>query len=411
MTTFEELYKRLLKESIETSSEPSILDDYDPHHLDCLLKPQKYAPVLNLGNCDCNPNEKTACSQVCIFDAIVHDENGMRIDKDRCVGCSACIDNCKANKLTESRDILPAMHAVRTSKGPVYALIAPAFLGQFSSEVTPGKLRSAFKELGFDGMIEVALFADILTLKEALEFDKNIQTESDYQLTSCCCPMWIGMIRKIYDELMPHVPGAVSPMIAAGRSIKTLYPDACTIFIGPCMAKKAEAREKDIADAVDYVLTFREVQDIFEVANIDPSKMEESEKDHSSRAGRIYAHTGGVSEAVQETVNRLNPNRKITVHTKQADGIPACREMIKQLQNGEADANFFEGMGCVGGCVGGPKIIIDRHEGRRHVEEYGDAATYATPIDNPYVLDLLKRLGFDTVEGLLEHSDIFTRDF
>ena len=181
--------------------------------------------------------------------------------------------------------------------------------------------------------------------------------------------------------------------------------------MGPCLAKKAEAREKDIADAVDYVLTFQEVRDIFEFAHIDPSKMKESEKDHSSRAGRIYARTGGVSEAVEKTVGRLNPDRKITVRTKQADGVPACRDMINQLKEGKSDANFFEGMGCVGGCVGGPKVMIDRREGREHVNEYGDAATYPTPIDNPYVIELLHRLGFDTVESLLEHSDIFTRDF
>jgi len=412
MLTFEELYRRLVQESIETSSSPQILQDYDTHHLDCLLNPEKYAPVLRIGDCNCSPDEQTTCSAKCIFDAITPNvEGSISIDKDLCVGCSACIDNCQAKKLTASRDILPALNAVRTAKGPVYALIAPAFLGQFSHAVTPGKLRTAFKELGFDGMIEVALFADILTLKEALEFDKNIQTESDYQLTSCCCPMWIGMIRKIYNELMPHVPGAVSPMIAAGRTIKFMHPDAVTVFIGPCVAKKAEAREKDIADAVDYVLTFQEVQDIFEFAHIDPLQMEESEKDHSSRAGRIYARTGGVSEAVQETVKRLNPNRKITVRTQQADGVPACREMINKLRNRETDANFYEGMGCVGGCVGGPKIIIDRHEGREHVNEYGDDATYATPIDNPYVIELLHRLGFETVESLIEHSDIFTRNF
>lgn len=409
--TFEELYEKLVKESIDTSANPKILAEYNPHHLDCLLNPKDYAPVLRIGNCNCSLDEKTPCSESCIFGAMTPDQDGIKIDKDLCVGCSACIDNCKSANLTSSRDILPALEAVRTAKGPVYALIAPAFLGQFSSKVTPGKLRSAFKQLGFGGMIEVALFADILTLKEALEFDKNIVNESDYQLTSCCCPMWIGMIRKIYSDLMPHVPGAVSPMVAAGRTIKKLHPDAVTIFVGPCMAKKAEAREKDVADAVDYVLTFQEVRDIFEFAEINPAEMEESEKDHSSRAGRIYARTGGVSEAVRKTVNRLNPGRKINVRTQQADGVPACKEMIKQLQNGETNANFFEGMGCVGGCVGGPKIMIDRVEGRANVERYGDEATYATPIDNPYVIELLHRIGFDTVESLLEHSDIFTRDF
>ncbi len=412
MTTFEELYRRLVEDSLINSDKKQDLQDYDPHHLDCLLHPDKYAPVIKIGNCNCPPDKPSACSESCIFNAITKDKDGViTIDKDQCVGCYACIDNCKSEKLTASRDILPALNAIRTAKGPVYALIAPAFLGQFSNDVTPGKLRTSFKKLGFAGMIEVALFADILTLKEALEFDKNILTESDYQLTSCCCPMWIAMIRKVYNELMPHVPGAVSPMIASGRTIKVLHPDAITIFIGPCLAKKAEAREKDIADAVDYVLTFQEVHDIFEFAQIDPSKMKESEKDHSSRAGRIYARTGGVSEAVQKTVERLNPNRKIHVRTQQADGVPACREMINQLRDGKTNANFFEGMGCNGGCVGGPKVMIDHNEGKKHVNEYGDSATYPTPIDNPYVIELLHRLGFDTVESLLEHSDIFTREF
>lgn len=409
--TFEELYQKLVKEAIDTSSTPKVLPEYDPKHLDCLLNPQNYAPVIRIGNCDCPPDEQLPCTEKCIFGALKPDKEGIQVDPDLCVGCIACVDNCKNHNITTSRDILPALEAIRTAKGPVYAMIAPAFLGQFSEDVTPGKLRNAFKKLGCDGMVEVALFADILTLKEALEFDKNIIKESDFQLTSCCCPMWIGMIRKKFHELLPHVPGAVSPMVAAGRTIKKLHPDALTIFIGPCMAKKAEAREKDIEDAVDFVLTFQEVHDIFEFANIKPEEMEESEKDHSSRAGRIYAHTGGVSEAVEKTLERLNPNRKIHIKTRQADGVPACREMIKEIESGEQKANFYEGMGCQGGCVGGPKRMIDPKEGRKNVERYGNDATYPTPIDNPYVIELLHQLGFDTVESLLENSDIFARDF
>lgn len=412
MTRFDELYRKMTKDYVEGLEGDSSYDEYDPHHLDCLLNPEKFPPILQIGECQCPPDKQSACVDSCLFEAITRDESGkLIIDKDLCAGCCACVDACKADKLTASRDVLPALTALHEAKGPVYALVAPAFLGQFTKEVTPGKLRNAFKYLGFEGMIEVALFADILTLKEALEFDKNIHTEEDYQLTSCCCPMWIGMIRRIYHDLMPHVPGAVSPMVACGRTIKTLHPDAVTIFIGPCVAKKAEAREKDIKDAVDYVLTFQEVQDIFDFAGIDPIQMEESDKDHSSRAGRIYARTGGVSEAVKSTLLRLNPDRRLPVRTRQADGVPACKQMINELIEGKATANFFEGMGCVGGCVGGPKVMIDKEEGRKHVNEYGDLATYATPIDNPYVIELLHRLGFDTVESLLEHSDIFTRDF
>lgn len=416
MTTFNELYDRLVKASVENKA-PQELEkiregEFDPHHLDCLLNPEQYAPVIRIGECTCSDSSQAACEGKCLFDALYRDEKGnVEINKDLCVGCSACIDSCQAKKLTASRDILPALAAVHDAKAPVYAMIAPAFISQFSKDVTPGKLRTAFKQLGFAGMVEVALFADILTLKEALEFNKNIVKETDFQLTSCCCPMWIAMIRKVYHELMPHVPGAVSPMVACGRAIKSLHPEALTVFIGPCIAKKAEAREPDVSASTDFVLTFQEMQDVFEFAKLDLAGLPEDERDHSSRAGRIYARSGGVSEAVQMTSKRLSPDRKITVRAHQADGVPACKAMINDLLAGKIDANFLEGMGCVGGCVGGPKALIPREEGRENVNQYGEEAAYQTPIDNPYVIELLHRLGFDTVESLIEHSDIFTRKF
>ena len=412
MKTFEELYKELVAATAKDHQEDYLrsLDPYDVHQLDCLLHPKKHPLIWHTGKCTCEDNRH--CVKVCPFHAIHPDESGeLKIDEELCAGCSYCIQECRAGKLTNSKDVIPVLQAIRSHQGLTYALIAPAFLGQFSSDVTPGKLRTALKQIGFDGMIEVALFADILTLKEALEFDATIKTEEDFQLTSCCCPVWIAMIRKIYHDLVPHVPPAVSPMIASGRAIKFMHPDALTIFIGPCLAKKAEAREKDISDAVDYVLTFQEVQDIFQVMEVNPEEMEESEKDHSSRAGRIYAHTGGVSEAVELTLERLNPRREISLRSKQADGVPACRAMINDIVSGKIEANFYEGMGCVGGCVGGPRALIPHEEGRILVEKYGRDAHYPTPIDNPYVIELLHRLGIDTVESLLEKSDIFTRSF
>jgi iron only hydrogenase large subunit-like protein len=413
--TFEELYKRIVKASAQNEMERELekirSEEYDENHLDCLLNPQKRPPVWRTGTCDCPPEKMEECKNGCPFGAIEKADGGIEISPEKCIGCSVCIDNCKSGKLTDSKDIVAAINIIRSATGPVYALIAPAFTGQFSPDVTPGKLRNAFKAMGFDGMIEVAAFADILTLKEALEFDKNIKKEEDYQLTSCCCPMWIAMIKRIYHELIPHVPAAVSPMIACGRAIKVLHPDAATIFIGPCVAKKAEAKEPDIAGAIDCVLTFKEVADMFEAFGINPAEMEESEKDHSSRAGRIYARVGGVSEAVKSTVERINPNREISVKTRHADGVAACKAMVNDILAGKGGANFFEGMGCIGGCVGGPKALIPKEEGTENVNRYGDEAAYKTPIDNPYVIELLNRLGLKTIEDLLENSDIFTRNF
>lgn len=408
MKTFQQLYEDLLRQKV--SVEEPLPKEYDSKHLDCLLHPEEYAPVISTDTCaDCF---ERACQKSCIFDAIETGKEGeLFINPSRCEGCAACIDACKSNHLAASKDVLPAMRAVRNASGPVYLMIAPAFSGQFRGHVTAGKLRSACKALGFTGMVEVALFADILTLKEALEFERHVREPGDFQLTSCCCPVWIAMIRKRYHELLPHVPGAVSPMVACGRFLKRIHPDAVTIFAGPCLAKKKEAKEPDIADAVDYVLTFQEMQDIFDAAEISLEELPEEEKEHASKAGRLYARTGGVSQAVEEMVRQLSPDGKIGVRCEQANGTKECMEMMRRIQNKETDANFFEGMGCVGGCVGGPKAIIDSEKGKRYVDEYAKNSIYQTPLENPYVRKLLEELGFETVEELLEDNTLLTREF
>lgn len=381
------------------------------NNLDMLLNSQKYPPVLQIADCECSAKEKAPCEINCLFDAISRDEEGKLKIKSDCTGCGSCIESCDAKVLAGRIDLIPLMELLKKQEVPIYAMIAPAFSGQFSPEVTSGKLRSAFKKLGFYGMLEVALFADILTLKESLEFDRTIHNDKDFMMTSCCCPMWVALIKKSYNSLIPHVPPSVSPMVACGRSIKKIHPEAITVFIGPCIAKKAEAREPDIADAVDYVLTFEEVKELFEVASINLAEMPEDSSDHSSCTGRIYARTSGVSEAVQMTLNRLNPERKVPLVAQQADGIVSCKELLKEIMNGELHANFIEGMGCKGGCIGGPKTIIPTEEAREHVNYYGSCASYKTPVDNPHVIDILHRLGFDTVESLLESDNTFTRIF
>ncbi len=411
MEKFEALYKDVVDAAVKNDL-GKLFDkggECDGHHLDCLLNPKKYPPVVRLGKCTCGDD---GCDEICFYNAVSRDANGnVVISAKDCVGCGECIKNCKKHNLTDIKEVVPIFEIINSGDAPVYALIAPAFLSQFSPDMTPGKLRLAFKILGFAGMIEVALFADILTLKEALEFDAAVVNEEDFMLTSCCCPLWVAMIRKVYSRLAPYMPPSVSPMAASGRAIKKLYPDAKTVFIGPCIAKKAEARQDDIKDAVDFVLTFREIDDIFRAAGIDPEKLLEDERDHSSAAGRIYARTGGVSKAVEDTVRRLMPQRDIQVKAVQADGVPACKAMLNEVMEGRTDANFIEGMGCPGGCVGGPRVLIDPKEGTKNVDAYAAEARIKTPADNPYVLELLAKLGFDTIESLTRGHNMFTRDF
>ncbi|MCX7773092.1 MAG: 4Fe-4S binding protein [Clostridia bacterium] len=418
METFKELYDRLVQASFHHHLNKEIEkiqqdDHYSKKQLECLLHPERHAAVMHIEGCEaCDPEDKASCEAACLFSAIKRDEEGrIVIDHSHCTGCEHCVEVCKSHALVDRKDMLPILELLHTKEAPVYAMIAPAFNGQFSLDVTAGKLRSAFKALGFYGMLEVALFADILTLKEALEFDRSIHDDKDFMLTSCCCPIWVAMIKKVYNELVPHMPPSVSPMVACGRAIKRIHPEAVTVFIGPCVAKKAEAKEPDVRDAVDFVLTFQEIEDLFKLAGINPADLGEDERDHSSRAGRIYGRTGGVSEAVDKTLDRITPKRKIKLHASQANGVLECKRILKDIMDGEISANFIEGMGCVGGCVGGPKAIIPYKEGTGHMNAYGDLATYGTPIDNPNVIDLLQRLGFNTVSDLLERDNIFIRSF
>lgn len=409
MLTFDELYRRMLRSAVSGNN---AIDAglAEPRMIQCLTRPQEQPLVWRTKPCLCPPGADRPCSKACDWDAVRQDADGhFTIDPTQCVGCEACIDACKFDALTASKDIIPVVRELCEYDGPIYALVAPAFSGQLGEQVTFGRLRAALKRLGFSGVLEVAAFADILTMKEALEFDKNIREETDIQLTSCCCPMWIGMIKKLYHELLPNVPGTVSPMIAGGRAVKVLYPNAKTVFIGPCLAKKAERREPDLAGAVDYVLTFQELRDLFSVTNIEIETIEEDVAEHSSASGIGYAVAGGVSEAVTRALEALNPHRHISIKARRADGVPDCKAMIDSILAGNREGNFFEGMGCKGGCVGGPRVVIPKEDGAKHVWDYKARARFETPMDNPYVIALLKRLGYETIEDFLEKSDLFDR--
>lgn len=381
------------------------------------MKQMKGKIVVKVGECGLRcvgKNEVTKCQLGCPFDAIDVDDISATslINEDVCEDCGKCSCICEYGNIIDKMEYMPLAKYLKSDED-VYAIVAPAYIGQLGNSITPGKLRSALKEIGFKEMVEVALFADILTAKEALEFDKHIHNDEDFLITSCCCPMWVATIKKFYGEFVTHVPPSVSPMVACGRTIKKVNEGAKVVFIGPCVAKKAEAKERDISDAVDFVLTFQELSQIFDSLDIDLNSLEEDDEEHASRSGRIYGFTGGVSKAVSDTVNKLRPDRNIKVKAIQANGIKECKALLEKLRSGEVDANFIEGMGCVGGCVGGPKVLIREDMGRLNVYEYGESTDMITPLDNPRVYATLKSIGIDELEELLAHDkgSIYERDF
>lgn len=402
--TFEELYKKVISAKAKGESVDLKEGTYDKGQLDCLLHPKKHPLISKKENCDCSD---PACVSACIFHALEIKDGNAFLNPTLCVGCAECIRACKGENLDFTKDTVSAIELLKEDEHPVYALMAPAFVGQFGKDATPAKIRTALKQIGFSGMIEVAAFADILTLKESLEFVEKHHSPEDFQLTSCCCPVWIGMIRKHFSKIVSHLPASVSPMIACGRVVKALHPDCHTIFIGPCLAKKAEARDPEFANDIDCVLTFQELADLFEVFQADCSLAKEEVKEHASTAGRLYGRSGGVSKAVKDCVKSIQPDYRFVPET--ACGVQDCKTLLERILNNEQTGNFFEGMACDGGCAGGPKGILNTKDCTALIDQYALDSPFSTPAENPYVADLMERLGFHTIEDFVENSDFLTR--
>ena len=366
-------------------------------------------------SCKKNGDEKYKCQLSCPFDAIMYDSDNKTtyINYDLCVGCGLCVDSCREGKILDKVDFMPILDLVKNNK-TVIAAVAPAIIGQFGENVTLDQLRSAFIKIGFSDMVEVAFAADMITIKEAVEFNNHVNSPKDLMITSCCCPMWVGMLKKVYKELVPDLSPSVSPMIGTGRVIKKLNPDAKVVFVGPCIAKKAEAKEKDLAQDIDFVLTFQELDNIFEAFNVNPEELEGiPTKDYASRGGRLYARTGGVSIAVGEAVEELYPHKAKLFKSIKAEGVRECKDILNKALTGEIEANFIEGMGCVGGCVGGPKALIPKEQGKISVDNLAydspiKIATHSSTMDS-----VLEKLNITSLKDFEDHTktEIFHRNF
>lgn len=378
---------------------------------------KKIVEKLECSGANCNPDTDNTygCQRACPFDAIKFDsdKNSTFIDNDVCIDCGICVDSCANGRILDKIEFLPVLDLLKNNK-TVIAAVAPAIIGQFGSDVTMDQLRAAFIKVGFTDMIEVAFAADMLTIKEAVEFNKHVKDSNDLMITSCCCPMWVGMLKKVYKELVPNLSPSVSPMIAAGRVIKSLNKDAKVVFVGPCIAKKAEAKEKDVAGAIDFVLTFEELNDIFESLEIHPRDLKGIPSiEYTSRGGRLYARTGGVSIAVEEAVEELYPEKIKNFKARKAEGVKECKAVLEEALAGNANASFIEGMGCVGGCVGGPKILVPPEEGKKAVDNFAYDASIKVPVHNKILDDVLDKLGINSLSDFEDPKkiSILERDF
>jgi iron only hydrogenase large subunit-like protein len=353
------------------------------------------------GPCKQCTNENCECCEIGKYETDVY----RRLNET--ISCGYGVSKCDFGALADKIEFMPMIELLKDKETPVYVTVAPAIVGQFGDDISMGQLRSAFKLLGFKDMIEVALFADILTIKEAYEFNHLVKSEEDFFLTSCCCPIWFNMIKKIYPNIYDFLSPSVSPMIASGRILKTLYEGAKVVFIAPCVAKKAEIKEPGLEGAIDYVINFKELKEIFNALNVNLHELQDDDKDQASFGGRLYGRTGGVSFSVKTVVNRLEPTRVIKLKAQKVNGIQDCKKVLDGLYSRKkGDANFIEGMGCVGGCVGGPKTNIDVEKATKMVNEFGEDSFILTPFDNLNVMKILEQFNVKSFQDIMQNENL-----
>ena len=252
------------------------------------------------------------CKRACPVDAMSFDENGICvIDEEKCIQCGHCIHSCPFGAIGSKTFVVDIINDMLAGK-PVYAMVAPATEGQFGKDISMTSIREALKKIGFKDMIEVGLGGDMTAAAEAEEWAEA--AKDGKKKTTSCCPAFVNMVKKHFPEVWDCVSTTVSPMCAVSRMIKAKEPEAVTVFIGPCVAKKSECQDKSIEGNADYVLTYGELSSIMKARNV---KFEPAENDsqEASIYGKKFANAGGVTAAVIQCLEETQGDADIKVRT------------------------------------------------------------------------------------------------
>ena len=342
-----------------------------------------------------------ACAKVCPFTAIVsrkrpcqnackvkaismNEDKAAKIDNSKCIQCGACVYQCPFGAISDKSYIVDTIQLLKNSKAhsddsdyKVFAIVAPSISSQFSYAKL-GQVITGLKKLGFHDVIEAALGADMVALAEAKELsEKGL-------LTSSCCPAFVQYIKSAFPALVDKISHNMSPMAVLAKYIKEITPGAKVVFIGPCTAKKAEAQLESVKPYVDSVLTFEELQALFDSRDFDLSTFEEGVLDNASYFGRIFARSGGLTDAAAQAMKEQNIDFEIKPVV--CDGIEACRMALLKLNKGVLDGNFIEGMACVGGCINGAGCLTHGEKNKAEVDKYGREALEKTITDAVSIL-------------------------
>ena len=322
------------------------------------------------------------CAEACGMNAIGSDEHGRAdIDYEKCVSCGQCLVNCPFGAIADKSQLVQVIWSI-LGGDEVIAAVAPAFVGQFGGKGNVGKLREAFRLLGFSGVEEVAIGADLCAIEEAEMFLDEVPEKFPFMGTSCC-PAWSSMAKMEFPKYADCISMALTPMVLTARMIRQKHPHAKIVFVGPCAAKKLEAQRKSVRSEVDFVLTFEEMAGMMAAKDIDYLALKDDNKsdfDTASADARTFAIAGGVANAVVNAIHREHPD--VEVHVHNAEGLNECRQMMKDAIKGKYPGYLLEGMACPGGCVAGAGTLQPIARSTAAVKRYAKRSPHANAVDN-----------------------------
>ena len=335
------------------------------------------------------------CEDSCPVGAIKKDETGFAsIDYDKCINCGKCVTACPFCAVHERSQIVDILKAIKSDK-KVIAMIAPSIAGQFNANIY--QLKSAIIKSGFDDVYEVAQGADITAKNEAKEFVERMKAvnekESDWLtewanvggygeqelqdddeklhtfMTTSCCAGYNQLVKKHLQEIKPFVSDTKTPLYYTAEIVKKEYPECITVFVSPCVAKRAESFDNP---NVDYVMNYEELESLFTAKEI---KIEECEEQkytvESSKQARKFGISGGVAESIKASLQDENAVKPFIINGLNKDSI---KQLKKYADCGECEqgCNLIEVMCCEGGCIGGNAALLNQKTAKKLIDELAE---------------------------------------
>ncbi|NWG28003.1 MAG: 4Fe-4S binding protein [Ignavibacteriaceae bacterium] len=284
-----------------------------------------------------------SCVRECPSSAIRVIDAQAQVIEERCIACGHCVKVCSQDAKQIFSEIDITYELLKTNNA--VAIVAPSFAASFPDNY--GKVPTALKKLGFTRVIETAFGADLI----ANNYMDIISSEKEKTIISSACPAVVSFIQKYYAELVPNLAKVVSPMIALGRYLKqNQNEDLKIVFIGPCVAKKHEAKDEDVSGVIDSVLTFTELKEMFDHQSINMDELEESDFDGPyAMMGKAYPLAGGLLKTTDVTDDILEKDIIVV------EGKKKVLEIIEEISNNHINAKFTDILFCEG-CISGPAI-------------------------------------------------------